>query len=144
MINSSQTDKALPVKTSKPNFVTFFRYFRNSSFDYCEISLFVNAENQRAILLVTYASLASSRSEELEVNQWIALNIQRLSSQSEHAKITIHCFSIIILNIVICVCCGSILSLVQIFFSFVFGYGNVWWWHDNKFEKKRKENLNQW
>ena len=24
-----------------------------------------------------------------------------------------------------CVCCGSILSLVQIFFSFVFGYGNV-------------------
>ena len=23
------------------------------------------------------------------------------------------------------VCCGSILSLVQIFFSFVFGYGNV-------------------
>ena len=25
-----------------------------------------------------------------------------------------------------CICCGSILSLVQIFFSFVFGYGNVW------------------
>ena len=25
-----------------------------------------------------------------------------------------------------CICCGSILSLVQILFSFVFGYGNVW------------------
>ena len=25
---SSQKDKALPVKTSKPNFVTFFMYFR--------------------------------------------------------------------------------------------------------------------
>ena len=24
-----------------------------------------------------------------------------------------------------CICCGSILSLVQIFFPFVFGYGNV-------------------
>ena len=34
LINSSQTDVALPVKTSKPNFVTFFVYFGNSSFDY--------------------------------------------------------------------------------------------------------------
>ena len=33
-INSSQTDQALPVKTSKPNFVTFFVYFGNSLFDY--------------------------------------------------------------------------------------------------------------
>ena len=33
-INSSQTDKALPVKTSKPNFVTFFVYFGNSLFDF--------------------------------------------------------------------------------------------------------------
>ena len=32
-INSSQKDKALPVKTSKPNFVTFFVYFRNSLLD---------------------------------------------------------------------------------------------------------------
>ena len=32
--------------------------------------------------------------EELDANQWIALLIQRLSSQSEHAKNTIHCFSI--------------------------------------------------
>lgn len=24
-----------------------------------------------------------------------------------------------------CMCCGSILCLVQIFFSFVFGYGNI-------------------
>ena len=33
-INSSQKDKALPVKTSKPNFVTFFVCFGNSSLDY--------------------------------------------------------------------------------------------------------------
>ena len=31
-INSSQKDEALPVKTSKPNFVTFV-YFGNSLFD---------------------------------------------------------------------------------------------------------------
>ena len=30
---SSQKDKALPVKTSKPNFVTFFMYFGNSVLD---------------------------------------------------------------------------------------------------------------
>ena len=33
-INSSQTDKALPVKNFEPNFVTFFVYFGNSLFDY--------------------------------------------------------------------------------------------------------------
>ena len=33
-INSNQTDKALPVKASKPNLVTFFLYFGNSLFDY--------------------------------------------------------------------------------------------------------------
>ena len=32
-INSSQKDKALPVKTSKPNFVTFSMYFGNSLLD---------------------------------------------------------------------------------------------------------------
>ena len=31
--NSSKKDKALPVKTSKPNFVTFFVYFGNSLLD---------------------------------------------------------------------------------------------------------------
>ena len=43
-INSSQTGIALPVKTSKPNFVTFFVYFGNSAFDYCEISLLQQTE----------------------------------------------------------------------------------------------------
>ena len=33
-MNSSQKDKALPVKTSKANFVTFFVYFGNSLLDY--------------------------------------------------------------------------------------------------------------
>ena len=32
-INSSQKGKALPVKTFKPNFVTFFVYFGNSLLD---------------------------------------------------------------------------------------------------------------
>ena len=39
-INSSQTDKALPVKTSKPNFVTFLVYFGGTAcLIFCEISL---------------------------------------------------------------------------------------------------------
>ena len=60
LINLSQKDKALPVKTSKPNFVTFFVYFWNSLLDYgCVISLFVTAANPEGILLTTYASLAS-------------------------------------------------------------------------------------
>ena len=33
-------------------------------------------------------------SKKLEVNQWIALDIHCLSSQSERAKYTIDCFSI--------------------------------------------------
>ena len=32
-LNSSQKDKDLPVKTFKPNFVTFFMYFGNSLLD---------------------------------------------------------------------------------------------------------------
>ena len=50
-INSSQTDIALPVKTCKRNFVTFFVYFGNSSFDYLW-NFFVTA-NREAILVVT-------------------------------------------------------------------------------------------
>ena len=33
-INLSKTDKALPIKSSKPNFLTCFVYFGNSLFDY--------------------------------------------------------------------------------------------------------------
>ena len=35
-----------------------------------------------------------------------------------------------------CICCGSILSLVKIVFSFVFGYCNV---YDNAFETKENK-----
>ena len=39
-------------------------------------------------------------------------------------------------------CCGSILSLVQILFSFVFGYSNVCMViYDNEFETKEKYNF---
>ena len=41
----------------------------------CEISYFVTAGNREGILLATYVSLVSPRSEELEVNQWIVRDI---------------------------------------------------------------------
>ena len=69
LINSSQKDKALPVKTSKPNFVICFMYFGYSWPIICEISLFVTAANRGGILLATYVSFGVSRTEELEVNQ---------------------------------------------------------------------------
>ena len=80
-INSSQKDKALAVKTSKPNFVTFFIACLLS----CEISLFVTAANREGILLATYPSLASDI-------HW--KDIHCLSCQSKRAKNTIHYFSI--------------------------------------------------
>ena len=72
-INSSQADKALAVKTSKPNFVA----------------------NRKAILLKTLRKFGVPHSVELEVNKWIAVDILRLISQLECVKNTIHCFSII-------------------------------------------------
>ena len=58
------------------------------------IFLFVIVPNQEAILLIMYMSLASLIAQSLEVNQWIALDFQSLSSQSEHAKNSIHSFTI--------------------------------------------------
>ena len=56
-INSNQTDKALPVKASKPNLVTFFLYFGNSLFDYLW-NFFVRYGGKReTIFLVTYATV---------------------------------------------------------------------------------------
>ena len=54
-----KTGKPLCIKTSKPNFVTIFVYFGTACLIICEFSLFVTAANRKAILLVTYASLAS-------------------------------------------------------------------------------------
>ena len=58
------------------------------------IFLFVIVANQEAILLIMYMSLASLIAQSLKVNQWIALDLQSLSSQSEHAKNSIHSFTI--------------------------------------------------
>ena len=58
------------------------------------IFLFVIVANQEAILLIMFMSLASLIAQSLEVNQWIALDFQSLSSQSEHAKNSIHSFTI--------------------------------------------------
>ena len=90
LINSSQTDKDLlvPVKTSKPKF--FFFYFGNNLFD---ISLFYGSKSVSHFALNLH-KFGVAHLEELEVNQWIALDIHWLSSQSDHAKNTIFCFSI--------------------------------------------------
>ena len=85
-INWSQTDKALPVKTSKPTFVTFFVYFGNSLFNYLW-NFFVCYRSKSGNHFARNASL-----EELEVNECLVQDIPRLSSQSERAKNTIHCF----------------------------------------------------
>ena len=58
------------------------------------IFFIVIVANQEAILLIMYMSLASLIAQSLEVNQWIALDFQSLSSQSEHAKNSIHSFTI--------------------------------------------------
>ena len=58
-INLNQKDKALPVNTSKPNFTPSSCISGTASLIICEISLFGMAANREAILLVTYASLAS-------------------------------------------------------------------------------------
>ena len=58
------------------------------------IFFIVIVANQEAILLIMYMSLASLIAQSLEVNQWIALDFQSLSSQSEHAKNSICSFTI--------------------------------------------------
>ena len=93
-INSRQTDKAAPVKTSKPNFVTFFVYFGNSLFDYLWNFFVCYGSKPESHFACNLREFGVARSAKLEVNQWIALDIRRLSSQSERAKNTIHCFRI--------------------------------------------------
>ena len=90
-INSTQTDKALPVKTSKPNCVTFLVYFGKSFFD-CLWNFFVFYGSKPGSQFArNLREFGVARSEELGVNQWIVLDIPRLSNQSERAKNTIHC-----------------------------------------------------
>ena len=90
LINSSQTDKDLlvPVKTSKPKF--FFFYFGNNLFD---ISLFYGSKSGSHFALNLH-KFGVAHLEELEVNQWISLDIHWLSSQSDRTKNTIFRFSI--------------------------------------------------
>ena len=91
---SSQKDKALSVKTSKPNFVNFFMYFGNSLLDYLWNFLVCYGSKPGKHFARNLREFGAARSEELVVNQWIVQNIHWLSSQSERAKNTIHCFSI--------------------------------------------------
>ena len=85
-INSNQTDKALPVKASKPNLVTFFLYFGNSLFDYLW-NFFVRYGGKTGNHFSrNLREFGVARSEEAEVNQWIALDVPTLSSQWEFAK----------------------------------------------------------
>ena len=85
-INSNQTDKALPVKDSKPNSVTFFLYFGNSLFDYLW-NFFVRYGSKPGNRFSrNLREFGIARSEEPEVNQGIALDVPTLSSQWERAK----------------------------------------------------------
>ena len=93
-INSNQKDKALPVKTSKPNFVTFFVYFGNSLLGYFWNFFVCYGSKPGSHFALNLREFGVAGSEELEVNQWITLGIHSLSNQSERAKNTIHCFSI--------------------------------------------------
>ena len=68
-MNSSQTDKALPVKTSKPNLLTFFVYFGNSLFDYLW-SFFVSYSSKPGSHFARNSrEFGVALSEELEANQ---------------------------------------------------------------------------
>ena len=93
-LNSSQTDKHIPVKTSQPNFVTFFVCFGNSLFDYLWIFFVCYGSKPGSHLACNLGKFGIARSEELEVNQWIMEDIPRLSSKWKRAKNTIHHFSI--------------------------------------------------
>ena len=71
MINSSEKDNALPVKTSKPNFVTFFVYFVNSLLDYLWNFFVCYGSKPGSHFARNLREIGVARSEELEVNQWI-------------------------------------------------------------------------
>ena len=81
------------VKTFELNFVIFFVYFGNSSFDYLWNFFLCYGSKAGNHFARNLCAFGVARSEELEVSQWIALDIPTLSSQSEGAKNTIHCFS---------------------------------------------------
>ena len=84
-INSSQTVKALPVTTSKPNFVTFFVYFGNSLFDYLWNFFVCYGIKTGSHFARNLRKFGVACSEELEVNQWI-LNNYSLKSRWIVAK----------------------------------------------------------
>ena len=73
-INSSQTVKALPVTTSKPNFVTFFVYFGNILFDYLWNFFVCYGIKPGSHFARNLRTFGVACSEELEVNQWILNN----------------------------------------------------------------------
>ena len=77
----------------KVKFFAFFVLLGTASSFSCEISVFAMVANQKAICLVTYASLILCK---FGVTLGLkALDILSLSCQSEHMKNTIHCFSIV-------------------------------------------------
>ena len=68
-INSSQTDKALPIKTSKSNFATFSAYLENSLFDYLWNFFVCYGSKRGSHFACNLGEFGVARSEELEVNQ---------------------------------------------------------------------------
>ena len=79
-------------KASKPIFITFLVYIGNSLFNYLWFNCFVCYGSKRGNHFArNLHKFVFAYSKELEMNQWVALDI--LGSQSECAKNTIHCFS---------------------------------------------------
>ena len=96
-----QTDNALPVKAYKPIFIAFLVYFRNSLFDYLWFNFFVcYGDKQGKHFTCNLHKFGFAYSEELEVNQWIALDI--LSSQSECVRKTLS--TVLVLNLFMTYC----------------------------------------
>ena len=82
----SNRPEALPVKTSKPSFLTFFVYFGNSLFDYLWNFLFVAATNRKAIFLLNYASWASLARKNW---RWISKRTYRDWAANQSARKTL-------------------------------------------------------
>ena len=71
-------------------------YFRNSLLDYLWNFFVCYCSKPARHFTRNLLEFGVTCSEELEVNQWIVQDIHWLSSQSEHSKNSIHCFSIIL------------------------------------------------
>ena len=87
--------KTIQFKTIKFSFKLIFEHVKYKIQKSFSLVPSINSSRTDKVLPVTFfASLASLARRSWGVNQWIAMDSPTLSSQSEHAKYSIHCFSI--------------------------------------------------